>query len=385
MVLPDGGPDPAWLGDILTRNGWIDAGVAEISATELGVGVGLLGSVRRIRVQYDHPVAAAGLRNPASVVVKLPSDNPANRAIAEHFGYHERELGVYRHLLPRPGVATPTCYGTDETADGLPVLVLEDLGHHRHGDQVAGATDGEAFAAATLLGSIHAAFWDDPRLRTPALAARSDRPPSSPAYGELFALTWPTFLRHHAGELDAQHLATASQAIDHFSPGLLTVRPRRRHARPRRLPPRQPALRRNGRRDRARLAARRLGPGPVRPGLLRGGQRRDRRSAPDRGPPRRHLPRGARRGGRAQLPPLRMLGRLPPRSCPEPSQPHHRGRRRRPGQRSRRGPARGQRAPRPRRRPRSLVLSADAEVSRGRRGSPVRGRRQSPARGSRRP
>ena len=216
MVLPGGGPDAGWLGDILARNGWIDAGVAELSVTELGVGVGLLGSVRRVRLRYERPVAAAGLRNPASVVVKLPSDNPANRAIAEHFGYHARELGVYRHLLPRPGVATPTCYATDETADGLPVLVLEDLGQHRHGDQVAGASEAEALAAAALLGSIHAAFWDDPRLRRQRwLPGPTD--PVVAGYGELFAMTWPTFLQRHADGIDSQHLATAAVAIDRFS------------------------------------------------------------------------------------------------------------------------------------------------------------------------
>jgi len=174
-----------------------------ISATPLGDGVGLLSSLVRV-----------GLRDGRRLIVKAPARDPDAHAIALHFGYYAREAGTYLSLLPRPGVRTPHCYGMTEGPKG-PVLVLEDLGALRAGDQLAGASASDAFAAADLLADLHAAFWNDP-----TLAACSWLPgppdPTIRGYGHLFALTWDTFRSRVAELVPREHLDAAQRTITHF-------------------------------------------------------------------------------------------------------------------------------------------------------------------------
>lgn len=220
---------PTWLDSVLQRGGWSDAGVEAIETEPMGDGVGLLGSVVRIRITYDRQVTATGLRNPSSVVLKRASADPRTRAIANHFGYYGREAGVYRDLLPRPGVAAPACYTveTDEADD--PVLLLEDLGRCRTADQVVGATPADAFAAAEMLGSMHASYWDHPKLRS----LRWLPGPSDPViadYGSLFDATWPSFLESHGAAIDPALLEIApgvasrfDDACRRFTNGVITL------------------------------------------------------------------------------------------------------------------------------------------------------------------
>jgi aminoglycoside/choline kinase family phosphotransferase len=154
------------------------------------------------------------LRDGMRVVVKAPTSDPGNRAIAHRFGYYAREAGTYHSLLPRPGIRAPECFAVVNGVDG-PVIVLEDLGDLRAGDQVAGASVADAFAAADLLGALHAAFWNDP-----VLAACSWLPGPTDevvrGYRTLFELTWDTFRDRVRGLVPDPHLAAAERAIGWF-------------------------------------------------------------------------------------------------------------------------------------------------------------------------
>jgi aminoglycoside/choline kinase family phosphotransferase len=173
------------------------------AAEPLGDGVGLLSSIVRLHL-------ADGRR----VIVKAPARDPRARAIASRFGYYAREAGTYESLLPRPAVRAPRCHGVLDGPDG-PTLVLDDLGDLRSGDQLAGASERDAFAAADLLAALHASFWNDP-----LLAACSWLPgPTDPViagYGTLFELTWDAFRDRVHAAVPGDHLAAAERAIAHF-------------------------------------------------------------------------------------------------------------------------------------------------------------------------
>jgi aminoglycoside phosphotransferase (APT) family kinase protein len=177
--------------------------VDAVSIQTLGDGVGLLATLTRVE-----------LRDGMRVVVKAPTSDPGNRAIAHRFGYYAREAGTYHSLLPRPGIRAPECFAVVNGVDG-PVIVLEDLGDLRAGDQVAGASVADAFAAADLLGALHAAFWNDP-----VLAACSWLPGPTDevvrGYRTLFELTWDTFRDRVRGLVPDPHLAAAERAIGWF-------------------------------------------------------------------------------------------------------------------------------------------------------------------------
>lgn len=180
-----------------------------IGAEPIGAGIGLLGAVWRVRLA-GAPVA--------SVIVKLPSTDPATAAIVEQFGYGRREAGTYRELLAgHDDLPAPRCHAVVDTAAG-PAFVLEDLGDHRAGDQLAGATREELLEVARLAAQVHAAFWEMDRLTMlPWLPGPADDVIAG--YGRLFTWTWPgatAALAASAPEVPASHLVAAERAMARF-------------------------------------------------------------------------------------------------------------------------------------------------------------------------
>src|SRR6266699_3847818 len=90
----------------------------------IGVGVGFLGQVARLRLTYDRPDEGA----PVTLVGKLPTLDPGGREICRLFRFYEREIHFYRQLTPRIPVRVPRCYASvmDLAADDY-LLLLEDF------------------------------------------------------------------------------------------------------------------------------------------------------------------------------------------------------------------------------------------------------------------
>jgi len=142
--------------DQLTRD-WLsarlDRAVSEFAVEFLGEGAGLLAWVTRLRLTCDDD-------GPETVIAKFPSPSPENRAVATGFDMYQREVEFYRDIAPSVAIRSPRCFHADldpENADF--VLLLEDLGHLRIGDQVAGCTLEEAKALLRALASLHASSW----------------------------------------------------------------------------------------------------------------------------------------------------------------------------------------------------------------------------------
>jgi hypothetical protein len=153
---------PAWLTAALRAGGALrDAVVTGRAIEPIGVGVGFLGQLARVRPTYDRPEASA----PASVIAKLPTLDPGGREICRIFQFYQREIGFYRELAPQLALRVPRCYhaAMDEAADEY-VLLLEDLADLRMGDDLAGCGAAEAERAVRALGALHGAWWEQPRL-----------------------------------------------------------------------------------------------------------------------------------------------------------------------------------------------------------------------------
>lgn len=193
--------DPTAIGEWLTQVLGTPVEVRVHAA--IAEGVGLLGSLVRVE-----------LTDGRRLVVKAPSTDPQARAIAAHFGYLAREAGAYRDLLPGSGIATPRCRAVVDGPDG-PVLVLDELTGHTPADQLAGARTDQALAAVDLLATIHARFWDDPRLALcPWLPGPRD--PVVEVYGHLFERMWAPFCAMVDGLVPPAHLDAAAAVIGRF-------------------------------------------------------------------------------------------------------------------------------------------------------------------------
>lgn len=141
-----------WLSGCLRAAG-IDAEVAGFEPELIGDGVGQMATLHRLRLQYR------GGSGPAAVVVKFPGEMEANLAIAAQFGLFRREVEFYRVAAGRTSMALPKVYAAEIDADESFVLLMEDLGAMRTGDQVEGLHPDQAASAIDELVRLHVPFW----------------------------------------------------------------------------------------------------------------------------------------------------------------------------------------------------------------------------------
>jgi hypothetical protein len=137
----------------------------------VGEGIGMLGVLVRVALEYDEPEAGA----PASIVAKFATRVEANRAVAMAYNVYEREIGFYREIAPRINTAAPKCFAAEvDPASGDCVLLLEDLSGLRTGDQVAGCDAGTAKLIIDAVVPVHAKFWGHPEDLTVKCVPRID-------------------------------------------------------------------------------------------------------------------------------------------------------------------------------------------------------------------
>ena len=193
--------DASWLTAALASRLSEGVEVRSLSVETIGTGVGLMGLLYRLTVEYDGDGAALA---PPTVIVKLPVLIDATRQVAVAYRLYEKEVAFYRHLAAETPLQTPEIYFADhnlETDDF--VLVMQDVGHLRAADQIAGCAREDALAAVAALARHHAAFWNDPRFGTDELVwlpFGSDAPiPEGVVQG--FASYWEPFVEFIGDDL----------------------------------------------------------------------------------------------------------------------------------------------------------------------------------------
>jgi hypothetical protein len=136
-----------WLGEALGLR------VESVDLSRIGEGDGLVGELWRVIPRYAEPRPDA----PASLVLKLVSSHPATRSVFRHLKFYEREVRFYRELASTLPIATASCLHAALAPRGDSfVLVLEDLGHLRAGDQLVGCGLADAEAVVDTLARLHA-------------------------------------------------------------------------------------------------------------------------------------------------------------------------------------------------------------------------------------
>ena len=153
---------PQWLDEAIAPQGVVrqrgEGGIDSVNVREIGMGVGQLSRIFRVEI-------AGGEDYPASVVVKLPSDDPQAFRMCRRMSLYRREFLAYRRVTPALGVATPNLlFGEFDVRTHRFVLVLDDVANWWDGrasgrDQLQGADASEARAAARAAARIHAPFW----------------------------------------------------------------------------------------------------------------------------------------------------------------------------------------------------------------------------------
>lgn len=174
-------------------SGALGVAITGVGQRALGEGQGFMGDVLRLTLHSDDPAA------PASVVAKIPK--LANRPMGELLGVYEREIMFFRSLAADAPVRLPRLIYADfdrdkgsenqekilRLFDRMPrflsgpigamgakvaaakqrryVLLIEDLGHMRPGDQLAGLDEAGCTRVLTEVAPLHRHFWQSERLR----------------------------------------------------------------------------------------------------------------------------------------------------------------------------------------------------------------------------
>lgn len=148
----------SWVTELFRASGVIrHGGVRRAEVESIGVGFGLLSGQARVHLKYEPNEPSA----PSSVVVKMPPTAPDSMAFAETTRACEREIRFYREVAPITPIRVPRMFATVmEPSDEVFILVMEDMGALKPGDQVAGLTRAQVLAAARTIAALHARWWN---------------------------------------------------------------------------------------------------------------------------------------------------------------------------------------------------------------------------------
>ena len=156
--------------------------VQDFEVTRFAEGTGIIAMVTRVLL-----TAAAG--NPRSVIAKFPTPNPTNRSIARTYNMYAREVMFYQGIADQVAIRAPHCfYSAFDPATEDFVMLLEDLGHLRLGDQVAGCTLAEARSVLAAVAGLHASTWRTNRF--PGLRSHNN-PAQRDGMIYAFEVGWP--------------------------------------------------------------------------------------------------------------------------------------------------------------------------------------------------
>ena len=198
---------PDWLTERLRAVGLL----AKAAVTALRwepIGTGQVGDSVRIHLTYDRPDAG-----PATLAAKFPAADPTSRGTAAAFGLYAKEVGFYRELQHRLAVRVPQVVAAEIAADGVEfILLFEDLGPARGGNQIAGCTIADARAGVIQAAAIHAPSWGHAEiLATPWL---QPRPEVSAQVQALYPNAQAIFRERYAGQLEPEYMRICEELAE---------------------------------------------------------------------------------------------------------------------------------------------------------------------------
>jgi hypothetical protein len=195
---------PAWMTAVLRRAGLLrSARITDF--TWAAVGAGMLGDSIRFQLRYDRDEGA-----PASVVGKFASSDPVSRATGVDFSLYLTEVRFYQEIAATVAVRAPAChFAAIDTATGDFVVILEDLGSARQGNQLVGCSIADAEQAMIQGAALHGPRWKDPALAS--IGWLTDRG----AGRQLLVDGMPAFIaefhRRYDGILEPEYMAVADR------------------------------------------------------------------------------------------------------------------------------------------------------------------------------
>ena len=206
--------DAAFVTAALREGGVLgsDSAVAEVSHETIGEGVGIVGQLARLSLHYEGTAAGA----PGTVILKIPSAFPENRAVGDHYDFYQREGRFYQQLADKIPMRTPRCYWNHIDPDAATYgMLLEDLGDRTMISQVTGVPGDRAAAALRSLARLHGAWWGASSLDALTWMPRMDDPVNLAA-GQGYRDSWPVFVERIEGGIPDEAIGIGERTKEQF-------------------------------------------------------------------------------------------------------------------------------------------------------------------------
>jgi len=177
--------------------------VGSFNVEFFGEGAGIIGMVTRVRMVSDG--------GPETIIAKFPSPAPENRQVAATYDMYAREVSFYRSIASDIDLRVPECYFAEfdpRTSEFL--LLLEDLGDMRIGDQVAGCSVADAHLVVRGIAGLHASTW-----QTRQLIVSHNNPGQRDGMVAGFQIGWPVVSEQFADLIPDGVAGLAEKLPDH--------------------------------------------------------------------------------------------------------------------------------------------------------------------------
>ena len=186
--------------------------VAAVRCEHIGEGVGILGEVARLHLDY-----ATGESGPPTVIAKCQSLFAENVMVAQMMGFYAREVNFYNELAPQLSLRIPTCHIAEVAPDGAPfVLVMEEITDAQSVDQLEGASKEQTEAILKTIAGLHARFWHND-----ALFDLEWLPPMNndlyKGAGMLIEANWDAFVANWADKVPAEVIGWCDQMRSRYA------------------------------------------------------------------------------------------------------------------------------------------------------------------------
>ncbi|MEC7162100.1 MAG: phosphotransferase [Pseudomonadota bacterium] len=169
------------------------------------IGTGQVGdSVRFHLTGGDVPPTLAG---------KFAAADAASRGTAAMFGLYRKEVEFYRQIAPLVDCRVPRVYFAEVDESGASFMLLfEDMGPARQGDQISGCALADARAAIRQAAALHAPSWQ----RRDLLEAEWIAPPADlrERLGAMYPQAQAIFHERYAELLEPEYMALCHQLAE---------------------------------------------------------------------------------------------------------------------------------------------------------------------------
>jgi aminoglycoside/choline kinase family phosphotransferase len=157
-----------------------------------------------------HLAYAGAANGPATLAGKFPAEDAMSRGTAAAFGLYSKEVGFYRELRGHLAVRAPQTYAAEIAEDGVKfILLFEDLGPARGGNQLASCSAADARHGIRQAAAIHAPSWNNPVVTE--LAWLQPKEGQAEQIKALYLGAQAIFRERYADSLEPEYMAICEQ------------------------------------------------------------------------------------------------------------------------------------------------------------------------------